>query len=124
MSAKPAAHPEGTMFCSFCGKSQHDIRKLIAGPSVFICNECVALCAKIVDETPDPDKAAQPKLDWPSDMPTPTLLTMLRAQEKTHEDVAARLQRSIEILRKREVSWQQIGDALGTSRQAAWERFS
>jgi biotin operon repressor len=57
-------------------------------------------------------------------MPTENLLTMLRAQEKTHEDVASRLQRSIEILRKREVSWQQIGDALGISRQAAWERFS
>jgi hypothetical protein len=116
--------PPGTMFCSFCGKSQHEVRKLIAGPAIFICNACVALCVKIVDETPDKDPATPPKLDWPSDMPTENLLTMLRAQEKTHEDVASRLQRSIEILRKREVSWQQIGDALGISRQAAWERFS
>ena len=37
-----------SLYCSFCGKSQHEVRKLIAGPSVFICNECVDLCADIV----------------------------------------------------------------------------
>src|SRR6516162_4562498 len=39
-----------TLYCSFCGKSQHDVRKLIAGPAVFICDECVELCEGIVDE--------------------------------------------------------------------------
>lgn len=39
-----------TLFCSFCGKSQHEVRKLIAGPTVFICNECVELCMDIVQE--------------------------------------------------------------------------
>ncbi|MEJ1967246.1 MAG: ClpX C4-type zinc finger protein [Rhizomicrobium sp.] len=128
MIALPAGdakgHPPGTLYCSFCGKSQHDVKKLVAGPAVFICNECIGLCAKIVAETPDPDPAAPSKLAWPSDVPTQNLLGLLRAQEKTHEEVAARLQHSIEILRKREVSWQQIGEALGISRQAAWERFS
>jgi hypothetical protein len=42
--------PAKTLYCSFCGKSQHDVRKLIAGPSVFICDECVELCDDIVDE--------------------------------------------------------------------------
>ena len=37
-----------TLYCSFCGKSQHEVAKLIAGPKVFICDECVALCADIV----------------------------------------------------------------------------
>ena len=37
-----------TLYCSFCGKSQHDVKKLIAGPNVFICNECVELCADII----------------------------------------------------------------------------
>lgn len=128
MSATPAteakAYPPGTMFCSFCGKAQHDVKKLIAGPAVFICDECVGLCVKIIEETPDKDPATPPKFDWPSDLPTEKLLALLKPQERTHEDVAARLQRSIDILRKREVSWQQIGDALGISRQAAWERFS
>ncbi|MBV9046503.1 MAG: hypothetical protein JO348_00385 [Alphaproteobacteria bacterium] len=113
-----------TLFCSFCGKSQHDVKKLIAGPAVFICGECVDLCRRIIDETPDAKAGDQPKIEWPEDRPTEIVLGLLKAQNKTHEEVAARLQRSIDILRKREVSWQQIGDALGISRQAAWERFS
>lgn len=43
-----------TVYCSFCGKSQHEVRKLIAGPTALICDECVGLCVTIVDET---DKA-------------------------------------------------------------------
>ncbi len=39
-----------TLYCSFCGKSQHEVRKLIAGPSVFVCNECVELCNEIIRE--------------------------------------------------------------------------
>ena len=38
------------LYCSFCGKSQHEVRKLIAGPTVFICNECVELCLDIIGE--------------------------------------------------------------------------
>ena len=38
------------LYCSFCGKSQHEVRKLIAGPSVFICDECVDLCNDIIQE--------------------------------------------------------------------------
>ena len=41
-----------TLYCSFCGKSQHEVRKLIAGPTVFICGECIELCADIIDYTP------------------------------------------------------------------------
>ncbi|MFO0500161.1 MAG: ClpX C4-type zinc finger protein, partial [Pseudomonadota bacterium] len=40
----------GTLYCSFCGKSQHEVRKLIAGPTVFICDECVRLCMDIIRE--------------------------------------------------------------------------
>ena len=40
----------GTLYCSFCGKSQHEVRKLIAGPTVFICDECVKLCMDIIGE--------------------------------------------------------------------------
>ena len=38
------------LYCSFCGKSQHEVRKLIAGPTVFICDECVDLCNNIIEE--------------------------------------------------------------------------
>ena len=41
---------KNTLFCSFCGKSQHEVRKLIAGPTVFICDECVELCIDIIKE--------------------------------------------------------------------------
>jgi hypothetical protein len=42
--------PPKTLYCSFCGKSQHQVRALIAGPSVFICNECVDQCADIIGD--------------------------------------------------------------------------
>ena len=50
----------GTCYCSFCGKSQHEVPKLIAGPAVFICDECVNLCSEIVEEKRDnPDPATR-----------------------------------------------------------------
>ena len=49
------------LYCSFCGKSQHEVRKLIAGPSVFICDECVELCNDIIrEELEDKPHRAQP----------------------------------------------------------------
>jgi ATP-dependent Clp protease ATP-binding subunit ClpX len=48
MSDKPGG--EKLLYCSFCGKSQHEVRKLIAGPSVFICDECIELCNDIIRE--------------------------------------------------------------------------
>ena len=47
---KASGDSKNTLFCSFCGKSQHDVRKLIAGPTVFICDECVELCMDIIRE--------------------------------------------------------------------------
>ena len=44
------ADDDKLLYCSFCGKSQHEVKKLIAGPSVFICNECVDLCNDIIKE--------------------------------------------------------------------------
>ena len=41
---------EKLLYCSFCGKSQHEVKKLIAGPSVFICDECIELCNDIIRE--------------------------------------------------------------------------
>ena len=64
---KGASSGEKVLYCSFCGKSQHEVRKLIAGPSVFICDECVELCNDIIREEiqqNQPDKNS-------SDLPTP-----------------------------------------------------
>ena len=49
MSSK-SSDTKNTLYCSFCGKSQHEVRKLIAGPTVFICDECVELCMDIIRE--------------------------------------------------------------------------
>ena len=50
MSSKVGSDSKNTLYCSFCGKSQHEVRKLIAGPTVFICDECVELCMDIIRE--------------------------------------------------------------------------
>ncbi len=55
------------LYCSFCGKSQHEVRKLIAGPSVFICDECVELCNDIIREEIQQNQAAKGS----NDLPTP-----------------------------------------------------
>lgn len=58
------------LYCSFCGKSQHEVRKLIAGPSVFICDECVDLCNDIIrDEIEDDiEGGSQTKLPTPKEI--------------------------------------------------------
>ena len=50
MSKSGGGDSKSTLYCSFCGKSQHEVRKLIAGPTVFICDECVELCNDIIRE--------------------------------------------------------------------------
>ena len=50
MSKSTGSDSKNTLYCSFCGKSQHEVRKLIAGPTVFICDECVELCMDIIRE--------------------------------------------------------------------------
>ena len=50
MSKSGSTSNKNTLFCSFCGKSQHEVKKLIAGPTVFICDECVELCMDIIKE--------------------------------------------------------------------------
>src|ERR1035438_234591 len=50
MNKVSSKDPKNTLYCSFCGKSQHEVRKLIAGPTVFICDECVELCKDIIQE--------------------------------------------------------------------------
>jgi ATP-dependent Clp protease ATP-binding subunit ClpX len=111
------------LYCSFCRKSQHQVAKLIAGPVVFICDECVAICNKVLAQVGD-GAHDFPKSDWPANLPSENLLALLKTQIATVEDTRERLQVSIDILRKRDVSWADIGTALGISRQAAWERFS
>jgi ATP-dependent Clp protease ATP-binding subunit ClpX len=65
-----AGNDSKLLYCSFCGKSQHEVRKLIAGPSVFICDECVDLCNDIIREEADEEQTevSQDKLPAPHDI--------------------------------------------------------
>jgi ATP-dependent Clp protease ATP-binding subunit ClpX len=57
------------LYCSFCGKSQHEVRKLISGPSVFICDECVELCNDIIrEELEDTGETSRDKLPKPAEI--------------------------------------------------------
>jgi len=66
MSEKPGS--EKLLYCSFCGKSQHEVRKLIAGPSVFICDECIELCNDIIREESQTEQGSK---GTRSDLPVP-----------------------------------------------------
>lgn len=73
MAEKKGSSSEKTLYCSFCGKSQHEVKKLIAGPSVFICDECIDLCNEIVrEEMPagDAEREARGDLPTPLDIKT------------------------------------------------------
>jgi len=50
MSKRAGDESKNTLYCSFCGKSQREVRKLIAGPTVFVCDECIELCKEIIGE--------------------------------------------------------------------------
>ena len=79
---------EKLLYCSFCGKSQHEVRKLIAGPSVFICDECIDLCNDIIrDETTSEPGAAGAK----SDLPTPREIGAILDQYVIGQDKAKRI---------------------------------
>ena len=112
--------PVQTLFCSFCFKSQFEVRKLISGAgSIFICDECVGLCNEIIADRP---YTSRPPL--PEELPTERLLRRLGAIEQTVQGKGNQLQTVVDVLRSRRVSWAQIGAGLGISRQSAWERFT
>ena len=69
MADKKGSSGEKSLYCSFCGKSQHEVKKLIAGPSVFICDECIDLCNDIIREEVPADA---PEGEARSDLPTPS----------------------------------------------------
>ena len=88
MADKKGASGEKTLYCSFCGKSQHEVKKLIAGPSVFICDECIELCNDIIrDEAPaDAGNAKSGK----NDLPVPQEIKTTLDQYVIGQDAAKR----------------------------------
>ena len=121
--------------CSFCNKNQFEIAKLVAGPGVYICNECVDLCNEIIDQEyartargeskTRSQKASDPPTikAWEGLSDDDLLGEMVRAHA-AHQNVDRAVGHHVAVLRQRGISWARIGEALGMARQSAWERFS
>jgi hypothetical protein len=108
-------------YCSFCGKASGDVAKMIAGPGVFVCSECVELCnATLADKTARPE----PRLPYWESMTDEQILELIPKIAAVSDQVDGSLRERINDLRARGVSWARIGSALGVARQSAWERFS
>jgi ATP-dependent Clp protease ATP-binding subunit ClpX len=87
MADKKGASSEKVLYCSFCGKSQHEVKKLIAGPSVFICDECIELCNDIIRDEVPPEGATK---SAKSDLPTPGEIKSSLDQYVIGQEVAKR----------------------------------
>jgi len=89
MSEKKGSSGEKLLYCSFCGKSQHEVKKLIAGPSVFICDECIDLCNDIIrDEAAQADSSGTITR---SDLPTPQEIGDILDQYVIGQETAKRI---------------------------------
>lgn len=108
--------------CSFCSKPHAEVEKVVAGPGVYICNECVALAESIiVEHRGTPHSPRMP--EW-ADLTDAEMLARLARMARTAQQVEAGLREWVQELRRRGTTWAKIGESLGISRQSAWERFS
>lgn len=107
--------------CSFCNRSADDVDTLVAGAGVYICNECVALSAEIIKNKPAEPKRTTPVWEGVAD---DALLAHLPRIEAIRHQVDDDLRAWVGEARRRGISWERIGEALGMRRQSAWERFS
>lgn len=104
--------------CSFCGHSSAEVERLVAGPGVHICGECVSLCQRAIDESPPPSVRTWDEL---SDADLLGEMVRIHRGRRQIDDAVADV---VARLRARTVTWARIGEALGMTRQSAWERFS
>lgn len=103
--------------CSFCGKRESQVTRLVGGATARICDGCIGICNNILEATPAEFAG------WEA-MSDEQLLGSLKPAAAAVESSRNHLQRQVGALRKRGASWTVIGEALGISRQTAWERFS
>ncbi len=120
-TAEDKAAERAAIVCSFCIKPTGDVQKMIAGPGVYICNECVDLCVQIIASA-DQNEPIPPS--WEHRLSDDDLLTMLPKIAATGVQVDRQLDKFVRHARSRGITWTRIGTALGTTRQSAWERFS
>jgi ATP-dependent Clp protease ATP-binding subunit ClpX len=116
------------MHCTFCGKSNREVQKLIAGPGVYICDECVALCNGVIgSETGAPPPVTtptEPTFDPRGERPVEQLLALLAPGQRTVQATQEALRRNVERCHAAGASWDDIGVALGISAADASRTFS
>ncbi|MGW3351637.1 ClpX C4-type zinc finger protein [Nonomuraea rubra] len=110
------------LHCSFCHKKSGDVSKLIAGPGVHICDECVGLCVEILEQE-RLAASTEPRLPAWETMTVEQILEHLPKIATVQAQVDDNLRDWVAHLRSRDVSWERVGAALGMTRQSAWERF-
>jgi hypothetical protein len=124
MPATPAPAEEVISCCSFCGKANTKVKTLVAGPGVFICDECIDLSATIVAATADISPQQRARLRAQAlDRPAQEMLDMLPGLARAAASVEAELARWVGRLRDRGTDWKQIADVLGTGAGEARQRF-
>jgi hypothetical protein len=107
--------------CSFCLKPDNEVAKLIAGPGVYICNECVDLCSQIIGGPP----SLPPGLtSWEEGLDLDGVLASLPRMATAGAQVERNLTHFVKRARTLGAAWAVIGTSLGMTRQSAWERFS
>jgi hypothetical protein len=107
--------------CSFCRKPNTEVGKVVAGPGVFICDQCIALAAEIVAGTPTPATHVAP---WERDTTLDEVLAYLEPVASAEAEAEQNLHAWVGKARSLGATWSQIGRQLGMTRQSAWERFS
>jgi hypothetical protein len=123
MSTPDASSPATvTASCSFCGKENRKVKKLIAGPGVYICDECIGLCADILAttalaESPAPPRAAYDQ--WSDEEILQVLPAVMRNADATESD----LRRLVGRLRETGNSWASIATHLGLDPGVTQRRF-
>jgi ClpX C4-type zinc finger len=110
--------------CSFCGKHSTEVQRLIAGPGVYICDDCVRLCNEILTEYAEAGPTPPPRVPEWSALGDDEMLAYIPRIAATGARVEDSLRSWVGELRDRGVTWARIGAALGMTRQSAWGRFS
>ena len=108
--------------CSFCAKDEEQVAQMVAGPGVYICNECVDLCNDIF--VAGQVQGGSAEIPYWQAMSDDQMLAHLPKVASVATQVEDNLRVWVQRLRERGVSWARIGEALGMARQSAWERFS
>jgi ClpX C4-type zinc finger len=111
-----------TSRCSFCTKPADQVGTLVAGAGVFICNECVELCALVIANKGSSGPA--PRVPLWDQIEDQALLDHLPRIEAVRDQVDDDLRAWVAEARRRGLSWDRIGGTLGMKRQSAWERFA